>query len=480
MFNYPQSHFKENLYQTRDFIYNLFNDIAQKYLKVYKEILKQIRERQLVMDDIRSMVYDIDNNLASDELFMSVLEKTVIKFNVVNLVNIGAAEQTIQKFVPTLKARDIELYALIFSIYSAFGYLEYWFIRHSLDTTKLKIIENIYGNFVNIISSNPFIERVITDHLFSETKPTPENIKQLIERILGNEVILYPVYIIKNDNGLFYYIAEENIHLLANSEDRLFIPNFIPANKKIKTTYFVTLNQAYIDYNYFIQKIKQLLNSTDVYNVVIENTIISLTPVQLLIAFICAYLIIHNYTETGIITTIDIPNSITLPDPNYMDLIESLVTDNESRICLIDLSSIFWKALPRNLVDVINSNPIISYIALLGFISLLTDIDIDLINIINVSWFNSFVMYPYKLLYPLSKLYLSTEHDYITIESLYNIMETTHASADYISLDGNLIKKYANKNIGFDYRYAILINSNVQTVGEIFNPVLLARALLSL
>jgi len=79
MFNYPQSRFKENLYQTRDFIYNLFNDIAQKYLKVYKEILKQIRERQLVMDDIRSMVYDIDNNLASDELFMSVLEKIVIK-----------------------------------------------------------------------------------------------------------------------------------------------------------------------------------------------------------------------------------------------------------------------------------------------------------------------------------------------------------------------------------------------------------------
>jgi len=79
MFNYPQSHFKENLYQTRDFIYNLFNDIAQKYLKVYKEILKQIRERQLVMDDIRSMVYDIDNNLASDELFMSVLEKNCNK-----------------------------------------------------------------------------------------------------------------------------------------------------------------------------------------------------------------------------------------------------------------------------------------------------------------------------------------------------------------------------------------------------------------
>jgi hypothetical protein len=163
-----------------------------------------------------------------------------------------------------------------------------------------------------------------------------------------------------------------------------------------------------------------------------------------------------------------------------MDLIESLVTDNESGICLIDLSSIFWKALPRNLIDVINSNPIMSYIALLGFISLLTDIDIDLINIINVSWFNSFVMYPYKLLFPLSKLYLSTEHDYITTESLYNIMETTHVSADYISLDGNLIKKYANKNIGFDYRYAILINSNIQTVGEIFNPVLLARALLSL
>jgi hypothetical protein len=297
---------------------------------------------------------------------------------------------------------------------------------------------------------------------------------------LGNEVILYPVYIIKNDNGLFFYVAEENVHLLANSEDRLFIPNFIPANKKIKTTYFVTLNQAYIDYNYFIQKIKQLLNSTDVYNIVIENTIISLTPVQLLIAFICAYLIIHNYTETGIITTIDVPNSITLPDPNYMDLIESLVTDNESRICLIDLSSTFWKALPRDLVDVINSNPITSYIALLGFTSLLTDIDIDLVNIINVSWFNSFVMYPYKLLSPLIKLYLSTEHDYVTIESPYNIMETTPASADYISLDGDLIKKYANKNIGFDYRYAILINSNVQTVGEFFNPVLLARVLLSL
>lgn len=478
MFNYPQSHFKENLYQTRDFIYGLFNDIAQKYLKVYKEILKQIRERQLVMDDIRSMVYGIDNNLASDELFMSVLEKIVIKFNVVNLVNIGAAEQTIQKFVPTLKARDIELYALIFSIYSAFGYLEYWFIRHSLDTTKLKTVENIYGNFVNIISSNPFIERVIIDHLFSETKPTPEKIKQLIERILGNEVVLYPVYIIKNDSGLFYYIAEENVYLLANSEDRLFIPNFIPANKKIKTTYFVILNQAYIDYNYFIQKIKQLLNSTDVYNIAIENTIISLTPVQLLIAFICAYLIIHNYTETGIITTIDVPNSITLPDPNYMDLIESLVTDNE---CRIDLSSTFWKVLPRNLVDVINSNPIMSYVALLGFISLLTDIDIDLINIINVSWFNSFIMYPYKLLFPLNKLYLSTEHDYITIEeSLYNIMETTHAPADYISLDGNLVKKYVDKNIGFDYRYAILINSSVQTVDEIFNPVLLARALLSL
>ncbi|MFN4149906.1 MAG: hypothetical protein ACK4IX_03100 [Candidatus Sericytochromatia bacterium] len=59
-------------------------------------------------------------------------------------------------------------------------------------------------------------------------------------------------------------------------------------------------------------------------------------------------------------------------------------------------------------------------------------------------------------------------------------METTHDPADYISLDGNLIKKYVDKNIGFDYRYAILINSNVQTVGEIFNPVLLARALLSL
>ena len=163
-----------------------------------------------------------------------------------------------------------------------------------------------------------------------------------------------------------------------------------------------------------------------------------------------------------------------------MDLIESLVTDNESRICLIDLSSTFWKTLPRNLVDVINSNPIMSYIALLGFISLLTDIDIDLINIINASWFNSFIMYPYKLLLPLNKLYLSTEHDYITIESFHSIMETTTHDPDYISLDGNLIKKYADKNIGFDYRYAILINSNVQNVGEIFNPVLLARALLSL
>ena len=482
--NYPQSHFKDNLYSTQDAIYQTYAKVTNAYRRVYQAILQRLQTDVLTIDNIPDIASIETPDYVNDNIFMDVLHKSVIKFNLLSLQNLAAPGKLIEDLFRNLKSRDIEFYALMFAMYSATGYLQYWLIKNQYDIRKLKIVENIYGNIVNIMVINPFIERLIINHLLTEDKPTPDKIKRLLEEIYDSEVTLVPVYIIKRPDGLYYYIAEENVYRLFREEPRLFVPYFIPENKKIKTKYFVAINRGVLRLAYFEDFISSLLasesNITTTFDIYISNTMVTLNIVQIIIGLLVAFINIQNYFEIGVVTNIVRIPDTTIDENTLYQLLRDVINHSEDKsICLQTLAKLMIQILPQRLVELINTNLIDTYITLSSYATLVTNLDLsmfDFIAFIAIAWFNSIVMYPYKLLQSLTILTIDQIRDYVTIRDVIPIVES-NKTQDSVHTDGTLNKLYRSYRLNFDYRYAIVYNSYDNTLSR--NPVLTARMLLS-
>lgn len=466
MRNYPSSNVVQFTAETQELLFQLLTKTTKLYRKYFMRILDQVESidyENIVLDDIYDGLRNEGNIQGFDtELLLENFKKCIVKFNILNLKNIGSAEKTMAYLNRSLTDKHKEFYSTLFAIYASVLYIEDYVARYLFHTSVFPTTyKNFLGHAIAIAGINPIVERLLISDLFSGEIADPEHVKNILEQIYGITIDFFKVYLYKRDDQRYYYVPGEGFTMLATEQDKIYLPLFVPTDTYVETTFLVVGSYFIVDYNSFYTAICGVANSTAKHPVVLKYRTYLLTKLQIVAAFMLTFLIASQYLEFDGVLCYDLSDvNDDITDAEYTELVSQLIQAlNCDKTCITfdNISSLLWKLIPKVMLQEIIESPVLYFAVLYSYIHMLNiNLEARLLLKILDTWFASFILYPYKLL-----LSLIIQHTKLRPS---NIKNTDFASItddqfrdDTLKLTGNLKHMYQGKKFNFNQAYYSMV-----------------------